>query len=106
LNEREIQLEEAKLLGSPTTWGLETKASGVDDWDDREWHTGIGQVGAASASIVLKLNLEEVLVHDMARVGRRLDSCDHEHILRRQFDLHTALLFEFINIVSNSVQVN
>lgn len=106
LKELEINFEEAQFLRNVATWGLEAEACGVDEGHDREGHASVGQVGAASAAIVLKLDFEEVLIRDVARMGRWLDTSDHKRVFGRQLHLDTSFFLELFNLVSDDVQVD
>jgi len=73
---------------------LEAEARWVNDGNDREWHASVGQIGAARASIVGQLNLEEVLVDNVTTVASRLSAFHHKSIFWRELHSNTlAFLF-------------
>lgn len=106
LDEAKVNFKETKFYRSPSIWRLETEAGRIHNRYDREGHARVRQVSAACAAVILKLDLEEVLVDDVTRVRCWLDTRNHEHVLRGELYLNTTFFLEFVNLVPDLTQVD
>ena len=88
----QADVERAELVRLPARGRrLEAEALRVDQRDDSERRSAIGQIDAANAAVILDKDAQEVLVRDALGMTGRLDTCHHEAILGRDL-LHHALL--------------
>lgn len=103
---------QANCEGAKSVWlpasrgGLKAEAGWVDQRHDGHGRAAVGQIDAASASVVLDKYTQEVLVRDTLSVASRLHTSHHELIFWRDSLLDTLLLLGINNFVANFAKVN
>ena len=89
----QIDIESAELVWLPASGRrLEAEALRVDQRNDSEGCSAIGQIDAANAAVILDKNAQEVLVCDLLGMASSLDACHHEAILGGDLLHHSLLL--------------
>ena len=102
----EVELEHANRLRFPAACGwLEAEAGRVDNRDDCHGHAAVGQVDAASASVVLNKHAQIVLVVDLLGVAGSLETSHHERILLGDSFHNTVLLLLLGDFIADIVEV-
>ena len=90
---RQADIERTELVRLPASGRrLEAETLRVDQRNDGEGCSAIGQVDAANAAVILDKDAQEVLVSDALGMASRLDTCHHEAILGGDLLHHTLLL--------------
>ena len=82
----------------------------IGDWDDGERDADTWERRAASAIVILAVDIEEVLVFDHLRMTSGCDSLHHEDLLRHSWNSllckePSLLQLCGVDVVSNDVQV-